>query len=398
MQFLQQNFENNIWKYFVYQFTQRRNFIPLLSIYFLTLPNTEANQIGIYTWIGYLASFLLQIPTWFFSDHFWHKNALIIAKICMCLSTLSFIFGWGFYLFALGSIFLSASIAFESWAKSAFLHETLTELKKSHLFSKIKGKIDANISFISIFFIIGLPFLTQINILLPFQISLVLDFIWVIIALLFFSTRNRIQKHEKKPFFTLIKEAQLIWFFPVVIFTSAIAWFLSADNAFRSIYLESLGYPVILIGFVMGFSRFVWFVVGHFSYMIKDKFTLKQQLLFEIFVFTGYYVLVSFLSNPYAIGIVFSIAVWYMWWRASVIEDYVLTNYIEDKKYKATMLSIKGQITAIFQIIMTFFIGFIMSISYKLWFIVLGIILFIVLVISYRFIKEKQDLSLWKKE
>ena len=36
-------------KFFIYLLSNRRNFIPLLSIYFLTLDNTTANQIGIFT-------------------------------------------------------------------------------------------------------------------------------------------------------------------------------------------------------------------------------------------------------------------------------------------------------------------------------------------------------------
>lgn len=36
-------------KFFLYLLSQRRNFIPILSIYYLTLPDTTANQIGIFT-------------------------------------------------------------------------------------------------------------------------------------------------------------------------------------------------------------------------------------------------------------------------------------------------------------------------------------------------------------
>jgi len=47
--YFKKTWENNIWKFFIFSLSQRRNFIPLLSIYFLTLPNTHANQIGLYT-------------------------------------------------------------------------------------------------------------------------------------------------------------------------------------------------------------------------------------------------------------------------------------------------------------------------------------------------------------
>lgn len=41
--------ESNLWKYFLVNLTSRRQFIPILSVYFLTLPHAQANQIGLYT-------------------------------------------------------------------------------------------------------------------------------------------------------------------------------------------------------------------------------------------------------------------------------------------------------------------------------------------------------------
>jgi hypothetical protein len=61
--------ESNLWKYFLIQFTIRRNFIPILSVYFLTLPDTRANQIGLFTGIGYTAALLMQMPSGYIADH-----------------------------------------------------------------------------------------------------------------------------------------------------------------------------------------------------------------------------------------------------------------------------------------------------------------------------------------
>lgn len=388
MKYLKQTFENNIWKYFVLQLSQRRNFIPILSIFFLTLPWTDATQIWLYTWIWYLFSFLFQIPSWYFSDRFWHKYTLIISKFLMIFSSIFFInWGW-FYDFVFWSIFLSLSFSLDSWAKSAFLHETLEKLNTVTSFTKVKWKIDANISFLSIFLIVSLPFLTKIDLVLPIKIWLFIDIIWLICALLLRSTDNHIHSKDQKSLITVFRESKNLGFLPVVIFISAIAWFLTADSAFRTVYLESIGYPIVLIWFVMWLSRLVRFIVWHFSYLIKDYFTLKQQFLFEIIIFSIFYLLISFFDNPYFVWAIISIWVWYQWWRQSVLEDYILTDYIKDKRYKATILSIKWQITAIFQFSMAFFIWFIMNYSYKIWFLTMWILLFLILVISYSFIKD----------
>ena len=59
---------SNLWKYFLVNFTGRRHFIPILSVYFLTLPGTTAHQIGLYTGIGYLASMIMQLPAGMIAD------------------------------------------------------------------------------------------------------------------------------------------------------------------------------------------------------------------------------------------------------------------------------------------------------------------------------------------
>ncbi|MBT3728924.1 hypothetical protein HOG27_02375 [bacterium] len=41
----QNNFKLTNLKFFLFDISTRRNFIPILSIYFLTLANTTANQI-----------------------------------------------------------------------------------------------------------------------------------------------------------------------------------------------------------------------------------------------------------------------------------------------------------------------------------------------------------------
>ena len=77
--------KSNLWKLFFFVLSQRRNYIPILSIYFLTLPNSTAQQIGIYSGIGAIAGFLLEVPSGYISDKMGHKSALVMAKIFMLL-------------------------------------------------------------------------------------------------------------------------------------------------------------------------------------------------------------------------------------------------------------------------------------------------------------------------
>ncbi|NIA18417.1 MAG: MFS transporter [Actinobacteria bacterium] len=375
----------NIWKYFVFSLTHRRHFIPILSIYFLTLPDTNAQQIGAYTAIGFLASFLLEIPSGYFADKFGHKKTLILSKALMIFSMLFFIFGGSFFYFALGSIFLSLSLAFSSGADSAFMHDTFVSLKREKEFAKVMSKISANVAFVSMVLIILLPFFTKISILLPIKINLVFDLIGFIIALTLVSPKKEdsVVFKRREPLFETIKKSVNPGFYAASIFTGVIMGFLIGTTSFRPVYLESLGYPVMFIGFVMGLSRFFWFLIGHKIHLLEEKIGMAKIFKLEIIIFPLSFILVSYFSNPYLVGFLFSLSVGYFWARNFLITNFFITRFIKDKNYKATMLSVKKQIALAIQIVVSFGVGFIMDISYKAGYCALGVIMLFILLPLY---------------
>ncbi len=396
MKYTKKELSGNIWKIFVYSLTQRRHFIPLLSIFFLTLPNTHANQIGIYTAVGFLFSFLFEIPSSYFADKIGHKKVLVLSKIFMVLSMASFIFANSFIYFVFGSIFLSLSTTFTLGTKSAFMHNTLIALKRDKDYTKIMSKIGANASIISMVLIILLPFFTKISILLPFMINMIFDIIGLIIALTLKSPPQKfeIEETDKKSFWHAVKTSSAPYFYPTAIFVGAISGFMLADSGYRYVYLDSLGYPIVLIGLVMGISRIIWFLIGHNIHFL-EKIGIKKLFLMELFLFPTFFFLVSYFSNPYLVGFIFSLFVGYYWGRSQLIINYFLNSLITNKNYKATMLSIQTQIQLVFQVIVAFGIGFIMKSSYKLGFFVMGVLLFLVLVSSYPHLDKSVDSNIY---
>jgi MFS family permease len=382
---LQEKLKSNIWKYFVFSLTQRRHYIPILAIYFLTLPDTNAQQIGIYMGIGYLASFLLEIPSGYFSDKFGHKRTLVLAKVLLALSVLSFILAQGLPLFIIGSILMSLSFAFDSGTKAAFMHNTLIGLKREKEYTKITSKVAANVSLISVALIILLPFFTKISISLPLKINLAFDVIGITIALMFVSPKLKLKAESVKMgvVWRLSKSTFKTGFFPLALFLGAIGGFLLAIPGYRYVYLESLGFPIIFIGTVMGVSRLFWFLIGHKAHWLEEKIGIKKLLIIEMFLFPFFLILMAIFSNPYVVGLISAIMTGYFWGRWQIFTNYFLKHFIKDKRYKATMLSIKQQIQIIFQMIVVFAIGFVMTISYKLGYFVVGVALLIVLIIIY---------------
>lgn len=389
--------ESNIWKFFLFALSQRRNFLPILSIYFLTLDNTTAQQIGLFSAIGALASFLLEIPSGYFSDKFGHKNTLILSKFLMSLSLSCYIFGSflvsPFIAFSLGSIFQCVGFAMSSGTTSVFMHETFKKLGNVNDFTKIFGRIQGKVSLFSAILIILLPFLTTINIIYPLVVGLILDILGLFVAFSFVNPNlhEKVSKDLKTDKITQIfKDYWNLNLFSLSIFLGAIVGFSLASSSFRPLYVESLGYPIIYLGFIMGLSRFVWFLMSYQAHKIEKYFSMKQFLFLEIFIFGGSYLLISYFSNPYVVAGFFIFIGGYMWGRSAVMKKYLL-DIVDDSNYKVTLLSICAQVTALFNFMIAFGIGFVMQISYKLGFYVFSISLIVVLIISYFFISKNFD-------
>lgn len=381
--------EANIRKYFFILFTWRRNFLPILSVYYLSLPNTNAQQIWFYTAIWFAISFLFQIPAWIIGDKLGNKTTIIIAKLCLLLSSIMYIVWDHFIYFVLWSALMwLGGDAFSTWNTSMFLHDTLTALKKEHFFKKISSSIRGWVSFLSVFFIVTLPFFTSISLNFPFKVALIIDIIWLIVALSLYPVKTTYETHQTISFTNIkhtLQEAKWTLLFPIMLFSAMIWAFLTVDSWFRMPYLTSLWYPIMYAGFVMWGSRLVRFIVWQYAQKIDTLIPFRQLLLIEILLFSGYYFLSARLNNPYIIGITFALVIWYFYGR-SEIYTYHIINLIPGKKYKSTILSIKGQISWIIQIIVMFCIGFVMNTSYKLWFLILWCVLFLWLSSVYIFL------------
>lgn len=386
--------EANIWKHFIILLTGRRNFIPILSIYYLSLPNTYAQEIGFYTASGYVFSLLFQIPAGVLGDKLWNKTTIVISKIFLLLSSVMYVIWDKFWYFLIWSTFMSLWMdAFSTWNTSAFLYDTLSSLKKEDSFKKISSSIRWWVSLFSIFFIISLPFFTNISMVFPFKIAIIIDVIGLIIAFSLYPVKWKTREEEKISLVNIrntLKQSKWSWLFSIMLFSSIIGAFLLTDASFRWPYLQSLWYPLIYIWFVMGLSRFVWFIVWKYASRIEDFISFKKLMFLETFLFSLYYISASFIDNPYLVWIIFSLVIGYQWWRSDIYTDHII-KLIPWKKYKSTILSIKGQIVWIIQVIVMTTIWFIMNTSYKLWFLVLWVSLFIILINIYIFLlREKK--------
>lgn len=386
---MQEGLKSNLWKYFLFILTNRRNYIPILAIYFLTLPSTTAQQIGLFTGIGWFVGFLLEIPSGYISDRFGHKKTLILAKFFMLFSTLFFVFGKSIPYFVLGSSFIALGFAFTSGTAGALLHNTLIGLKREKEYGEIGGKLRAKASLVSAVMILALPLLTKISLLMPIKIYLIFDVIGIFVAFSLVSPKMKYDAEdvEGEKLWSLLKRFKGTGFYTTAIFTGVLGGFIFGTSPFRELFAKSLGFPIIFIGSMMALSRVVWFVVGH-NLKIMKKIKIKNLLFYEIFLFSGLMIIASLLKNPYVVGTILSVSVGYYHGRSSIIGEYFFDRFLVNKRYKATMISIKQQFGKLFQAIVVFVVGFVMAVSFSLGFLVSGICLLIILLAIYPFMRK----------
>jgi MFS family permease len=379
----------NIWKYFLIILTNRRNFMPIVSIYFLTLPNTTAQQIGLFTGIGWLLGFLLEIPSGYVSDKIGHKKALILAKFAMLFSTLFFLYGRSLPFFILGFSTMAFGFSFTSGTVSAFFHNTLVGLKREKEYGEVSGKIKAKVSLISAGIMLALPLLTKISLTMPIKVFLIFDLVGIITAFSLYSPKMRYDAEDKEgeKIWSQLRRFKGTGFYVTSLFLGISSGLIIGLSPYREVFLTSLGLPIILIGATGALSRFVWFVVGHNLKFLK-RIKIKKLLFYEIFFFSGMMIISSQLRNPYLLLISIALFMGYSNGRGPILNEYFMNNFLINKRYKATMLSIKQQISKFFQSSFVFLLGFIMVFSFRLGFLIAGISTLVLLLAVYPFVKK----------
>ena len=389
--------DRELLKLFIYQISVRRNFFPLMSVYFLMQPNTSLQQVGVFMGIGFILGLFLEVPSGYLADRWGHKNTLILSKI-VAITSIGFYILWGtvfeeyaFVCFILATIFQTLMFVSNSGTFSAFFHDFLEDRWDEKNFTKILSKQRWNVSLISVGFILFLPFATSISDFFPFVIAWITDIIGLlaIIWVKNITDKKVIEKENTKSIWEIFSESRAIGFLPVAVFLGLIWGIQIGQGAFRSVYLLDLWLPVIWVGSVMALSRLVRFMVAQYIHILEEKFTMRQQFFIEILVFSLSYFLVALIPNIYIVWIIFALVIWYQWARNTLMDKYILSRYAKDKRYKATILSIRGLFNNIIAIIVSFGIWYAMNVSYKLWFLILGFVSIVGLSVSYYYIFRK---------
>lgn len=389
--------ESNIWKYTILLVANKRVFAAITGAYYLTIPGVTPKWIGIFLLAGNAASFLFDIPSSYLADKMGHKEAIILSRVSMILSTLAFLFATNVWWLIGASVFMSIGFAFMSGVGSAFMHETLRALGREEEYRAVAGKANAIGFFIPAVMAALVPFLVSLGYKAPFMVGLALDLLGLVAALILVRPAvvpEHVAEMQGVNYIAVVRQGLALRFFRIAIFSGIVSALLDGIDGFRGPYQLALGVPVIWFGIFFGAGRALASLMlaysGKLHHFLGDVYSYQRA---QIIVYGTLLLIVGLVSNPWIVVAVFIIDNALQYGTSQIDTGYLL-DIIHNHKFKATLLSTSNQLENFFSMIVVFIMGFaIESFGYQHSFIALTALFLVILVPFHAYINRNRSLA-----
>lgn len=337
----QKSLQGNIWKFAVFNLTNKRIFIVILSLYFLTVPDVSVQGIGLILFAGSLAGFIFELPSGYIADKIGHKKALVFSRICLAASSLAYLVADHISFLILGAVALSVGMSFNSGTASAFMYETLRSLGREKEYSLLLGKISSLTFIVPLIITLFVPFLVTISYKIPFAISLGIDLIGLAVAISFVTPpvpQQEIIKARISNLSDIIQDGIRNNFFVYALISGTLMGFVYAAEGYRAAYQAFLGVPIIWFGVYFALGRILTVVLLFYSGKIKSVTTIRTFYGVQVLVYGILLTLLVFSSHPWIVVGVFILIVGLQWGFLRVDENYPLER-ARESRFKATLMS-----------------------------------------------------------
>ncbi|PLW80219.1 hypothetical protein C0585_03645 [Candidatus Woesearchaeota archaeon] len=132
-------YERNILKAYFYSFFASIELTLSIFTLFFLARDLSMTQIMVLELIFAIFMFVFEVPSGIFADLYGRKNSMAISMFFAAVAFLIFPLTSSIYIYAIAQILLALSWAMNSGADSAWLYDTLKELKKEDRFNKTFG-------------------------------------------------------------------------------------------------------------------------------------------------------------------------------------------------------------------------------------------------------------------
>ena len=345
------NLESNLWKYTVFLITQKRAYVAVTAAFYLSIPTVNAWWVGIILLASSIAGIVFEMPSGYLSDKMGHRNALILSKILLTLSTLCFVFATNIPLLIAGSILWSAGFAFHSGTGTAFMHDTLRALGRDKEFTEIMGKSRSVGFAVPVLLSILLPFLVEISWQALFLAVLFFDILGLVFSFLLVSPpipEKHIEELGITNFMGILKKGWDMQFFRYAFFFGILGGVSMGVGNFRAPYQIELGISVIWLGVLFGIGRILASLFLFYNGKIEKTFSSQKAFLFfNIAIFLVPVFLLGLFPSPWIVAPLFILINAFQHGLSEMKRGQML-DVLDSSPFKATLLSVKEQISSLF--------------------------------------------------
>lgn len=356
--------KSNIWKYYFYEIMDAMFFSVPIMVLFWQENGLSLSQIMILQSLYSVAAVLLEVPTGYFADVFGRKKTLVLGALFWSFGMIAYSFGYNFYQFLIAELLFALGSSLKSGADSAFIYDTLVELKQEHHYKKIWGHANfLGMSALAASAIIG-GFIAKLNLRTTLYVSIPFFIIEFFITLsLIEPLKYKIisETSKLKQMFNIIKNAlfknkQLKW---LIIYGAIIFAFNQSALWLYQPYFKITGLDLVYFGLVFAAFQIVAAFSAKYAHRLENILGQKFSLIMlPILIGISY-----LLMNNFIFLFSFSFCFLQQFVRGfsdPVISDYL--NKLTPSHTRATILSIKALMGRLIYAAIIPFIGWVADI------------------------------------
>jgi len=351
---------DNIKKYYFFRFFIGMAFAEAVFVLFLLENNLNFFQIMITQSFFTLIIIFLQLPSGVLSDLWSRKYTLTIGAVLGILGAITYSLSTTFTGFLIAESFWGGYVAMIFGTHSAFMYDSLKEMKKQ----KIAKKIFSEGSF---YFLLARAITLPIGSLVAslyglrsaMYLLIIPPSITLLTTLTFKEPRHakRISKKYIKQIkngINIIKKNELLLFLILnSVFVGSVVWL---GGVLFQPYMQKVGIDVLWFGFIFAGVDLMSAFVCKFAYRIENKLEMIKTIIISGLLPAVGFLIMGILFNPFIAVLSIGIINISMRFREPVFSDYF--NRIIDSKERATISSIQGLMFHVIYTILGLLVGY----------------------------------------
>ncbi len=356
-----QKLSRNIWKFYLFDIFAAMLFAVPVIVLFWQNNGLSLTQIMILQSLFAIMMVVLEIPTGYLADIYGRKNILFLSGIAFLIAVSVYSIGFNFMAFLVAELFFAVALSLYSGTGSAFVYDTLTDLKREKDYNKIWGNAKYyGLLAIAFSNVIG-GFVGKINLRWTFYLSIPIFFLLIPVTLSLHEPKRHKLIIEKSYLhklseifkFSLFENIKLRW---LIVFSAVIYSLNTAGLWLYQPYFKITGIDIAYFGIIFASFQIVAAISSKYAYKIEKKFGARLSLIALVpIIFVGY-LLMSKIVFLFSFVFIFLFQ-FVRGFSEPVLSDYV--NKLTTSDIRATVLSVNSLVQRLLYSLLIPFIGWI---------------------------------------